>query len=42
MQSLNERLQSIDELLIIKKRLGEGKYPTSEMTRLDNAMKIKI
>jgi hypothetical protein len=28
MQSLNERLQSICESPIKKKRLGEGKYPT--------------
>jgi hypothetical protein len=31
MQSLNESLRSIGESSIKKKRLGEGKFPTSRM-----------
>jgi hypothetical protein len=35
MQSLNESLQSIGESPIKKKRMGEGKYPTSKMKRIE-------
>jgi hypothetical protein len=33
MQALNESLQSIGESPIKKKRLGDGKYPTSKMKK---------
>jgi hypothetical protein len=39
MQSLNESLQSIGESPIKRKRLGEGKYPTSKMKRTEKAVK---
>jgi hypothetical protein len=39
MQSLNESFQSIGESPIKKKRLGEGKYPTSKMKRIEKAVK---
>jgi hypothetical protein len=42
MQSLNESLQSIGESPIKKKRLGEGKYPTSKMKRIENSLKTRI
>jgi hypothetical protein len=42
MQSLNESLQSIGESPIKKKRLGEGKYPTSKMNRIEKAVKTRI
>jgi hypothetical protein len=42
MQSLNDRLQTVGELLIMKERLGEGKYFVGKMIRLDNVAKIKI
>jgi hypothetical protein len=42
MQSLNEGLQSIGESPIKKKRLGEGKYPTSKMKRTEKAVKTRI
>jgi hypothetical protein len=42
MQSLNESLPSIGESPIKKKRLGEGKYPTSKMKRIENAVKARI
>jgi hypothetical protein len=35
MQSLDESLQSFDESPIKKKRLGEGKYPTRKMKRIE-------
>jgi hypothetical protein len=41
-QSLNESLQSIGESPIKKKRLGEGKYPTSKMNRIEKAVKTRI
>jgi hypothetical protein len=42
MQSLNESLQSIGESPIKKKRLGEGKYPTRKMKRIEKAVKTVI
>jgi hypothetical protein len=42
MQSLNESLQSIGESPIKKKRLGEGKYPTKKIKRIEKAVKIRI
>jgi hypothetical protein len=42
MKSLNLSLQSIGELPIKKKRLGEGKYPTSKMKRIQKAVKTRI
>jgi hypothetical protein len=42
MQSLNESLQSIGESPIKKKRLGEGKYPTGKMKRIEKAVKSRI
>jgi hypothetical protein len=42
MQSLNESSQLIGESPIKKKRLGEGKYPTSKMKRIEKAVKTRI
>jgi hypothetical protein len=42
MQSLNESLQLIGESPIRKKRLSEGKYPTSKMKRTEKAVKTRI
>jgi hypothetical protein len=42
MQTLNESLQSIGESSIKKKRLGEGKYPTSKVKRTEKAVKTRI
>jgi hypothetical protein len=42
MQSLNESLQSIGESPIKKKRVGEGKYPTRKMKRIEKAEKTRI
>jgi hypothetical protein len=41
-QSLNKSMQSIGESPIKKKRLGEGKYPTSKMKRIEKAVKSRI
>jgi hypothetical protein len=35
-------LQSIGESRIKKKRLGEGKYPTRKMKRIEKAVKTRI
>jgi hypothetical protein len=42
MQSLNESLQSIGESPIKKTRLGEGKYSTRKMNRIEKAVKTRI
>jgi hypothetical protein len=42
MQSVNESLKSIGESLIKKKGLGKGKYPTSKMTRIENAVTTEL
>jgi hypothetical protein len=42
MQSLNESFQSIGESPIKKKRLGEGKYSTSNMKIIEKALKTRI
>jgi hypothetical protein len=39
MQSLNESLQSTGESPIKKKRLGEGKYLTTKINRIEKAVK---
>jgi hypothetical protein len=41
-QFLNESLQSIGESPIKRKRLGEGKYPTRKMERIEEAVKTRI
>jgi hypothetical protein len=42
MQSLNESLQSFGKSPIKKKRLDEGKYPTSKMKIIEKAVKTRI
>jgi hypothetical protein len=42
MQSLHKSLQSTGESPIKQKRLGEGKYPTSKMKRIEKAVKTSI
>jgi hypothetical protein len=42
MQSLNKCLQLIGKLPIKKKRLGEGKYPTRKMERIEKPVKTRI
>jgi hypothetical protein len=42
MQSVNESLQSIGESPIKKKRLGEGKYSTSKIKRIEKAVRTRI
>jgi hypothetical protein len=42
MHSLNESLKSTSESPIKNKRLGESKYPTSKIKRIEKAVKTRI